>query len=129
MMKRTCIPLSIAASGGIACVILMYGDQYPFVWQWVVLGGIYISVHFFASLYGWLLSSISPQGYRQYNVSYFFGFVVYCVVIGVAYILGIFSITSMIIAMILYRAVGGVIAFCDVRRRGDAVPVDNLPKK
>jgi O-antigen/teichoic acid export membrane protein len=129
MMKRTCVLLSIAASGGIACVILVYGDQYPFVWQWVVLGGIYISVHFFASLYGWLLSSISPQGYRQYNVSYFFGFVVYCVVIGVAYMLGIFSITSMIIAMILYRAVGGVIAFYDVRRRGDAVPVDNSPKK
>lgn len=128
MMMRTFVPLAFFAVVGIGAVIFVYGEAYPFVWQWIVLGGIYIAVHFFASLYGWMLSSVSRNGYRQYNMSFFVGFLFYIVVIGGAYMAGIFSITVMIVAMIIYRMICGVVAYKVIKKwcHGQKA-VDNCP--
>lgn len=109
------IPLVICASGGVALIIWFYGSAYQFVWLWVMCGGVYIAVHFFAALYGWLLSSVSQRGYKFYNISFLYGAVAYGAVLFFALMLNTFSITTFFIALIFYRAASGVFSFMSLR--------------
>lgn len=110
MFVRMFLPLVLCASCGVAVIILLYGDAYPFMWQWIVLGGVYIAVHFFASLYGWILSSMSQRGYKQYNQSYMYGFIFYVGIIAGAYYMYTLTISTFLIALIFYRIVSGIVA-------------------
>ena len=111
------VPFFLCASFCVAFIILLYGKAYEFVWLWIILGGLYIAVHFFASLYGWLLSSISQHGYKFYNTSFFYGAVAYGTVIAFALVSDTFSITTFFVALILYRMVSGVFCFFAIRNR------------
>lgn len=113
---RLSIPLIVCASGGVALIVWTYGSQYPFVWTWIVCGGVYIVVHFFASLYGMLLSSMSQNGYKLYNVSFLYGAIAYVVVLFFALMINAVSIVTFLCALILYRSVSGIYSFCSVRR-------------
>ncbi len=117
MFVRMFLPLVFCASFGVAMIILLYGDAYPFMWQWIVLGGVYISVHFFASLYGWILSSLSQKGYKKYNQSYMYGFAIYAGIIGGAYYMHELTIAMFLIALIFYRIVGGGVAYVYVKQK------------
>ncbi|PID52766.1 MAG: hypothetical protein CR972_00215 [Candidatus Moraniibacteriota bacterium] len=107
--------LFICASFGVFLMVSLYGKEYTIVWMWIVLGGLYIVVHFFASLYGWMLSSISTKGYKYYNVAFLYGAVAYGSVLVVSLVLDVFSVTSFFIALICYRAVSGTFSFFTVR--------------
>lgn len=117
MFAKTAIPLALCASAGVAAFVLLYGAQYPFVWLWVLCGGVYIAVHFFASLYGFLLSSISQEGYKMYNVSFLYGAVAYGAVMFFAIMGDFFSITVFLCAFVVFRAVSGIAAFLSLRER------------
>jgi O-antigen/teichoic acid export membrane protein len=116
LFVKVFIPLFAVASFGVLIIILLYGSQYPVVWYWVLLGGLYIAVHFFASLYGWLLSSFSRVGYKKYNISFLYGFVVYAVILGVAFMYNIFGITVLLCALISYRIAGGLISYYNINK-------------
>lgn len=113
---RIVVPLAIVASGGVALVVMLYGSQYQFVWSWVILSGIYIAVHFFASLYGWLLSSISKGGYKKYNVSFVYGFVIYWAFIWIVFLNNLFGITALLCALVIYRVVGWTVAYFELKK-------------
>jgi O-antigen/teichoic acid export membrane protein len=113
---KTFVPLVLIASVGVGGIIWFYGAQYPIVWYWILLGGLYIGVHFFASLYGWLLSSFSKQGYKKYNLSFLYSFFIYAIIIGMAIGLNYFNITILLSALIIYRMVSGLIVFNDIRQ-------------
>jgi O-antigen/teichoic acid export membrane protein len=117
LVLKLSIPSIIIASGGVLFIILLYGSQYPLVWSWVLISGVYIVVHFFASLYGWLLSSISKRGYKQYNISFVYGFFVYCVFLGVMFLNNLFSIMVLLMALVIYRFVGGLISYMILHKR------------
>jgi len=111
VVLKTFVPAVIVASGGVAFIIFLYGSQYQFVWLWVLLAGGYIVVHFFASLYGWLLSSMSRDGYKKHNISFVYGAIVYYGFLGVIFASGFFGITALLVALIIFRAVGGFVSF------------------
>lgn len=113
---RLSIPFVICASCGVGLIVWVYGSQYQFVWMWVICGGVYITVHFFASLYGMLLSSISGYGYKMYNVSFLYAAIAYSAVLFFALMFDVFSITTFLCALIVYRAVSGICSFSVVRR-------------
>ncbi len=116
LFTRTFIPLVFVSSGIVAVIILLYGSQYRFVWLWVVLAGIYIVVHFFASLYNWLLSSISRDGYKKYNLSMVYGAIVYIVVISIIFLAGYFGVASLFMSRIIFRLVSGLISFDNLQK-------------
>ncbi|PID51693.1 MAG: hypothetical protein CR954_00480 [Candidatus Moraniibacteriota bacterium] len=115
MVVRFFVPLVICASLGVAGIVFLYGHAYAFIWLWVVLCGVYIAVHFCASLYGWFLSSISTRGYTLYNISFLYGIAGYIAVIGVSSVAGIFSVPVFFVALIVYRFISGVFCFYHVR--------------
>ncbi len=117
LFLKTFIPLIIIASGGVFIIILLYGSQYPVVWWWIVLGGIYIAVHFFASLYGWLLSSVSRKGYKKYNLSFVYSFLAYAIILATAFAYDFFGVATLLSALIVYRVVGGLISFKAVQKQ------------
>jgi O-antigen/teichoic acid export membrane protein len=116
MCIRTFLPIVLFSGIGIACIVVLYGNGYPFVWLWILLGGVYMGVHFFASLYGWILSSISQTGYKRYNLSFVFGLIAYASIICVAYVTQAVTITVFLVALITYRTVCGAIAFYHLRK-------------
>ena len=103
------MPLLVLSCGGVALIMLLYGTAYPFMWQWVILGGMYIVINFFVSIYEWILSSTSRKGYRLHNLSYVFGFVIYSLIIVSAFLMHELSITIFLGALITYRIVSGII--------------------
>lgn len=109
------IPLFLCTTGGVACIVWLYGDAYQFVWTWVICGGFYIVIHFFASLYGWMLSSVSQSGYKFYNVSFVYGAVAYSTIVFFGFMLDLLSITTFFGALIAYRAVSGGFSFYALR--------------
>ncbi|MEA3322656.1 MAG: oligosaccharide flippase family protein [Patescibacteria group bacterium] len=117
LFLKTFIPLIIIASCGVFLIILLYGSQYPIVWWWIVLGGIYIAVHFFASLYGWLLSSVSRKGYKKYNLSFVYSFLAYASILAVAFAYDLFGVTVLLVALSVYRIIGGLVSFFELKKK------------
>ncbi len=117
LFYKTFIPLIVVASGGVLVIIILYGSQYPVRWYWVVLSGVYIAVHFFASVYGWLLSSISRDGYKKYNLSFVYGSIIYGAFLLIVFINDLFGITALLTALIIYRVVGGIVSFMELKSK------------
>jgi len=115
LFYKTFIPLIAVASVGVWIIIALYGPQYPVVWYWILLASVYIVVHFFASLYGWLLSSISRDGYKRYNLSFVYGGIAYGLFLLIISVNDLFGIAALLMALILYRVVGGIISFLRLR--------------
>ncbi len=116
LFAKTVIPLIIIASGGVGLIIILYGSQYPFVWPWVILAGGYITANFFASLYGWLLSSVSRKGYKAYNMSFVYGIIIYGSFLWAVFMSDLFGITALLIGLIIYRIVGGVVSYFELKK-------------
>jgi O-antigen/teichoic acid export membrane protein len=115
------VPLVICAGGGVWMIVSLYGGGFERSLLWISLGGLYIAVHFFASLYGWLLASISRFGYKTYNTSFIYGFIGYGAILFFGLMLNNVTIATFLCALITYRFIAGVVCFWSLRSQATAL--------
>lgn len=87
--------------------MMFFGSEYPIYWDWIFILSVYGVVHFYVSMYGWTLVSISSAGFKQQNVGLILGMIVYMVVLLTGCWTAGFSIELLLIGLVLNRLTSG----------------------
>ncbi len=93
----------------IRMTLFLFGSEYEIFWNWIVILSFFSVIHFFTSLYGWTLISISREGYKKQNIGLIagtFGYII-TIVIGIS-ILGL-KIEIFFIALVVSRLISGLL--------------------
>lgn len=89
-------------------ILYLYGPAYELHVYWIILFALYATVHFCASIYGWLLASISEYSYRKFNEAHFYGLIAFLSILLTSITFDRFSVEIVIIALIANRIIAGL---------------------